>query len=239
MWLRRTAACAITVPLAFLLFRDTPVRLSATEPAPLFGAQRPAIVSRAKWHADEGMAKKVATSTGTVQAVFIHHTGHTNGYSCADTPEMLRAMEESHIRDQGWDDIGYNFVVDHCGTIYEGRAGSIGRSVLGAHTTGFNAHSVGIAALGTFHPGVPGSDALIKGIAKVGAWKLDRAVDPRGVVRMVSTNDDSLYRRGRAVYLHTVAGHRDTYQTHCPGDALYAQLPAIRAEMAKLRASKQ
>ncbi|MFJ4878413.1 N-acetylmuramoyl-L-alanine amidase [Streptomyces sp. NPDC088745] len=237
MWLRRTAACALTVPLALLLFRDTPVRLFAAQPAPLSGVQRPAIVSRAEWHADEALVKEVATTTGTVQTVFIHHTGHANGYSCADTPAMLRAMEESHIRDQGWDDIGYNFVVDRCGTIYEGRAGSIGRSVLGAHTTGFNAHSVGIAALGTFHPGVPGSDALIKGIAKVGAWKLDRAVDPRGLVRMVSTNDDSLYPRGQAVSLPTVAGHRDTYQTHCPGDALYAQLPLIRTEMARLRNS--
>ncbi|GHH45498.1 N-acetylmuramoyl-L-alanine amidase [Streptomyces candidus] len=239
MWLRRTAACAITVPLALLLFRDSPVRLSAPEPALLSGALRPPVVSRATWHADESMAKDVATSTGTVQAVFIHHTGHTNGYSCADAPAMLRAMEEAHIRDQGWDDIGYNFVVDRCGTIYEGRAGSIGRSALGAHTTGFNAHSVGIAALGTFDPGVPGSDALIKGIAKVGAWKLDRAVDPRGRVRMVSSNDESRYRRGEVVYLHTVAGHRDTYQTRCPGDALYAQLPAIRAEMAQLRAATQ
>ncbi|MFJ6695284.1 peptidoglycan recognition protein [Streptomyces sp. NPDC091272] len=244
MWLRRTAVCAITVPLAFLVFRDSPVRLSATEraavqPAPKAGAQRPAIVSRAQWHANEALVKDVVASTGTVRTVFIHHTGHPNGYSCADSPGLLRAMEESHIRDQGWDDIGYNFVVDRCGTVYEGRAGSIGRSVLGAHTTGFNAHSVGIAALGTFDPGVPGPKALIEGIAKVGAWKLDRAVNPRGFVRMVSSNDDSLYRRGKAVYLHTVAGHRDTYQTHCPGEALYAQLPAIRTEMARLRALKR
>ncbi|MFB8024607.1 peptidoglycan recognition protein [Streptomyces sp. NPDC056465] len=241
MWLRRTAVCVMAVPLALLVFRDAPVRLAAPDsatakPADAAAAQRPRIVSRAQWHADESLVREHAVYTGTVKAVFVHHTGHTNGYDCADAPEMLRAMEEAHVRGEGWDDIGYNFVVDRCGTVYEGRAGGVGRSVRGAHTTGFNAHSVGIAALGTFGPGVPVPKALLEGIAKVGAWKLDPSVDPRGVVRMVSTNDDSRYRRGEVVYLHAVAGHRDTFSTYCPGEALYAQLPAIRAEMARLRA---
>ncbi|MFF2135051.1 peptidoglycan recognition protein [Streptomyces sp. NPDC058193] len=241
MWLRRTAVCVMAVPLALLVFRDAPVRLAAPDsatakPTDAAAAQRPRIVSRAQWHADESLVREHAVYTGTVKAVFVHHTGHTNGYDCADAPEMLRAMEEAHVRGEGWDDIGYNFVVDRCGTVYEGRAGGVGRSVRGAHTTGFNAHSVGIAALGTFGPGVPVPKALLEGIAKVGAWKLDPSVDPRGVVRMVSTNDDSRYRRGEVVYLHAVAGHRDTFSTYCPGEALYAQLPAIRAEMARLRA---
>ncbi|MFC9120191.1 peptidoglycan recognition protein [Streptomyces sp. NPDC057067] len=244
MWLRRTAVCAMVVPLAFLVLRDAPVRLAAPEqatakPAAQPAAPRPAIVSRAEWHADESLVKEDAVYTGTVRAVFVHHTGHTNNYDCADAPEMLRAMEEAHVRGEGWDDIGYNFVVDRCGTIYEGRAGGVGRTVRGAHTTGFNAHSVGIAALGTFDPGVTVPKALIEGIAKVGAWKLDRSIDPRGIVRMVSTNDDSLYRRGEVVYLHAVAGHRDTFSTYCPGEALYAQLPAIRAEMARLQDRKK
>ncbi|MEU5164909.1 MULTISPECIES: peptidoglycan recognition protein [Streptomyces] len=240
MWLRRTAVCAMVVPLAFLVLGDAPVRLVVPEhatakPADLPAAPQPAIVSRAEWHADESLVKEDAVYTGTVKAVFVHHTGHTNAYDCADAPEMLRAMEEAHVRGEGWDDIGYNFVVDRCGTIYEGRAGGVGRSVRGAHATGFNAHSVGIAALGTFEPGVPVPKPLIEGIAKVGAWKLDRAVDPRGFVRMVSTNDESLYRRGEVVHLHAVAGHRDTFSTYCPGEALYAELPAIRAEMVRLR----
>lgn len=234
----------MVVPLAFLVLRDAPVRLAAPERTtakPAGAARGPASRDRqpAEWHADESLVKEDAVYTGTVRAVFVHHTGHTNNYDCADAPEMLRAMEEAHVRGEGWDDIGYNFVVDRCGTIYEGRAGGVGRTVRGAHATGFNAHSVGIAALGTFDPGVTVPKALIEGIAKVGAWKLDRSVDPRGIVRMVSTNDDSLYRRGEVVYLHAVAGHRDTFSTYCPGEALYAQLPAIRAEMARLRDRKK
>ncbi|MFE2017781.1 peptidoglycan recognition protein [Streptomyces sp. NPDC059499] len=241
MWLRRTALGAMVVPLTVLVFRDAPVRLVAPEPTtakpetPPAAAPRPTIVTRAAWHADESLVKEHATYTGAVNAVFVHHTNHTNYYDCADAPRMLRAMEEDHVSGEGWDDIGYNFVVDRCGTIYEGRAGGVGRSVRGAHATGFNAHSVGIAALGNFGPGVPVPLALIEGIAKVGAWKLRRGIDPTGTVRMVSTNDESLYERGEVVRLHAVSGHRDTYQTSCPGEELYAQLPAIREEMARLR----
>lgn len=230
----------MVVPLAVLVFRDAPVRLAAPEPAIAkpetpFGAPRPVIVSRAAWHADESLVKEHATYTGSVNAVFVHHTNHTNNYDCADAPRMLRAMEEDHVSGEGWDDIGYNFVVDRCGTIYEGRAGGVSRSVRGAHAKGFNAHSVGIAALGNFGPGTPVPMALMEGIAKVGAWKLRRGIDPRSTVRMVSTNDESLYRRGEVVHLHAVSGHRDTFQTSCPGEELYAQLPAIREEMARLR----
>ncbi len=233
----------MVVPLTLLVFRDAPVRLVAPDPAMAkpeteSGAPRPPIVSRAAWHADEGLVKEKAVYTGGVKVVFVHHTGHTNRYACADAPKMLRAMEAQHVKGEGWDDIGYNFVVDRCGTIYEGRAGGVGRTVRGAHATGFNAHSVGVAALGTFGPGVAVPKALIEGIAKVGAWKLRREIDPRDIVRMVSTNGDSLYERGEVVRLQAVSGHRDTYRTDCPGEALYAQLPAIRAEMVRLRAAR-
>ncbi|MEU5718916.1 peptidoglycan recognition protein [Streptomyces sp. NPDC020403] len=243
MWVRRTALGAMVVPLTLLVFRDAPVRLAAPDPATVkpeteSGAPRPPIVSRSAWHADEGLVKEKAVYTGGVKVVFVHHTGHTNRYDCADAPKMLRAMEAQHVRGEGWDDIGYNFVVDRCGTIYEGRAGGVGRTVRGAHATGFNAHSVGVAALGTFGPGVPVPKALIEGIAKVGAWKLRREIDPRGTVRMVSTNGESLYERGEVVHLQAVSGHRDTYRTDCPGEALYAQLPAIRAEMVRMRADR-
>jgi hypothetical protein len=242
MWLRRTALGAVVVPLAVLVFRDAPVRIgpepATAKPEAPSGAPRPAIVSREGWQADESLVREHAKYTGAVNVIFVHHTGHPNGYDCADAPEMLRAMEEDHVTGEGWDDIGYNFVVDRCGTVYEGRAGGIERSVYGAHTKGFNARSVGIAALGNFGQGVEVPKALIEAIAEVGAWKLRRGIDPREKVRMVSTNEESLYQRGEVAYLYAVSGHRDTYQTRCPGDALYAALPAIREEMARLRKPK-
>lgn len=244
MWPHRLALGAAVLPLTLLMLRDAPVRpalpLSA---APAHerprgvprGVPRPAIVSRTAWRADERMVKEPAVYTGPVRAVFIHHTGESNDYDCADVPRMLRSVEEAHIKGNGWDDIGYNFLVDRCGTIYEGRAGGIGRSVRGAHTTGFNADSVGIAVLGNYGRGATVPPVLVRALAKVAAWKLRPGADPRGTVRLVSTNDASRFPKGTAAVLHVISGHRDAYQTNCPGEALYAELPAIRAATAALR----
>ncbi|MGC5344065.1 peptidoglycan recognition protein family protein [Streptomyces sp. DT24] len=230
----------MALALAFLVLRDAPVRFALPEavgssPERPPAAPEPRIVSRHAWRADESLVRERAVYTGAVNAVFIHHTGHPNGYDCADVPDMLRAMEVEHVKSQGWDDIGYNFVVDRCGTIYEGRAGGVERSVRGAHTKGFNADSVGIAALGTFGPGTKVPRPLLEGIAKVAAWKLRPGADPGGKVRLVSSSDESKYDKGRAVELHVISGHRDSYQTVCPGDALYDRLPEVRQMVARLR----
>ncbi|GAA3013282.1 peptidoglycan recognition protein family protein [Streptomyces fulvorobeus] len=239
MWSRRLALCAVFIPLAFLVLGDAPARFGASEALPLPeappGAPQPDIVPRSSWHADEDMVRHAATYSGRVSAAFIHHTGHSNGYDCADAPELLRGIQANHVREDGWDDIGYNFVVDRCGTIYEGRAGGITRPVRGAHTKGFNADSVGIAAIGTFGAEVPVPKEVVAAIARVIAWKLRPGIDPEGTVRLVSTNDESRFPRGHTATLHVVSGHRDSFLTRCPGDGLYAQLPAIREAVADLR----
>ncbi|MGW7465720.1 peptidoglycan recognition protein family protein [Streptomyces xantholiticus] len=236
MWSRRIVLSAGVVVLPLLVLGDAPQRPARPEPVAVGpGIPRPPIVSRKAWRANEGMVRERATYTGTVSAVFLHHTGHLNSYDCADAPRMLRAMQEDHVESEGWDDIGYNFVVDRCGTIYEGRAGGVGRPVRGAHTKGFNADSIGIAALGTFGPGARVPPALEAGIANVAAWKLRPEADPRGTVRLVSTNDESKYKKGEAAELHVISGHRDSFRTNCPGDVLYTRLPAIRESVARLR----
>ncbi|WP_406451989.1 N-acetylmuramoyl-L-alanine amidase [Streptomyces sp. NBC_00876] len=244
MWPHRILLGAAVLPLTLLMLRDAPVPLVLPVPAapaherPRGGVPQPVIVSRAAWHADEGMVRERAVYTGAVRAVFIHHTGESSDYDCADVPRMLRAVEEAHIEGNGWDDIGYNFLVDRCGTIYEGRAGGIGRAVRGAHTTGFNADSVGIAVLGNYGRGAQVPPVVVRALAKVAAWKLRPGSDPRGTVRLVSTNDASRYPKGKAAVLHVISGHRDAYQTNCPGEALYGELPAIRAAAAALRAAR-
>ncbi|WP_406095073.1 peptidoglycan recognition protein [Streptomyces sp. NBC_01013] len=244
MWLRhRLWPAAAVLPLTLLVLRDAPVRLVLPAPKAAVherahGVPQPTIVTRAGWHANEGMVREHAVYTGAVRAVFVHHTGESNTYDCADVPRMLRAVEEAHIKGNGWDDIGYNFLVDRCGTIYEGRAGGITRQVRGAHTTGFNADSVGIAVLGNYGRGARVPKAIVRALAEVAAWKLRPGADPRGTVRLVSTNDASRYPKGKAAVLHVISGHRDAYQTNCPGEALYAELPAIRAAAAALRQAR-
>lgn len=75
------------------------------------------------------------------------------------------------MKSNGWRDIGYNFAVDKCGNIYEGRAGGVTKAVMGAHTLGFNTNSMGIAVLGTFSKSNPPA-AAVTAIAKLTAWKL-------------------------------------------------------------------
>ncbi|GAB3179243.1 peptidoglycan recognition protein [Streptomyces incanus] len=214
---------------------------SSAAPAPArkaaaYTAPRPPIVSRAAWVGDAGREQPPPRYDDKVVAVFVHHTDSPNGYGCAEAPAHIRGLYEGQTTAREWDDLGYNFVVDRCGTIYEGRAGGTGRPVTGAHTQGFNHRSTGIAALGTFTAGVPVPPAMERAIAQLAAWKLGLSgTDPRSDVRLVSSNGDSRYAAGTTVMLPALAGHSDGFMTSCPGAALYARLPRIREMAAELQ----
>jgi hypothetical protein len=214
-------------------------RPAGARSAVLHGAPRPRILPRSAWsHADGGPERTQPPPRydDRVVAVFLHHTDSPNGYDCADTPRIIRALYAGQIDNRRWDDIGYNFLVDRCGTIYEGRAGGIDRPVTGAHTQGFNHRTAGIAALGTFTAGAPVPKAMTDAIAALVAWKLGLAdVDPRSSVRLVSSNNLARYKAGTAVTLPALAGHNAGFMTSCPGAALTARLPEIREKAARLQ----
>ncbi len=204
--------------------------------APAFQAPRPVILPRAVWLGGSAREQPPPRYDDTVVAVFIHHTDSPNGYDCADAPGIIRALYEGQTAGRDWDDLGYNFVVDRCGTIYEGRAGGTDRPVTGAHTQGFNHRSTGIAALGTFSAGVQVPEEMLRSIAELSAWKLGTSgTDPRGQVRLVSSNGGSRYAAGTIATLHAVAAHSDGYMTDCPGAALKARLPDIRTLAARIQ----
>jgi hypothetical protein len=240
MWPRKIRQGLALLPLALVVTCDAP---ESRTPEPRHrdvqvspAAPRPAIIARSVWHADEKAVREKPAYTGAVEMVFLHHTDHSNSYDCrTDVPGMLRSMQEHHIHDMGWNDLGYNFVVDRCGNIYEGRAGGVDRAVRGAHAKGFNGRTLGIAALGHFGSGQEVPRAMLESIAAVAAWKLPRGVDPEGHVRMVSNNDESRYKKGRPAELRVISGHRDEYETQCPGEALYRQLPRLREMVTRLR----
>ncbi|MCS0605171.1 peptidoglycan recognition protein [Streptomyces sp. LP11] len=206
-------------------------------PASAHRAPRPRILPRAAWlDRATAHAQPPPRYDDRVVAVFVHHTDSPNGYACADAPRIIRHLYSGQTGVRGWDDIGYNFLVDRCGTLYEGRAGGVDRAVTGAHAQGFNHRTAGIAALGTFTAGVPVPQAMTDAIAALAAWKLGLAdVDPRGRTRLVSSNGLSRYRAGATAALPAVAGHDAGFRTSCPGAALTARLPAIRATAARLQ----
>ena len=188
----------------------------------------PQIVTRAAWGADESIVKEAPEYTDDVQVLFVHHTADSNGYSCSDSARIVRGIEAYHVRSKGWNDIGYNFLVDKCGKLYEGRRGGETRPVLGAHTLGFNGHSAAIAVIGNYDA-VPVSATVKNVIAQVAAYKLGMYGSlATGTATLISSGSDR-YASGRAVTLNRISGHRDTGRTECPGNTLYAQLPSIRA----------
>jgi len=221
--------------------RAVPPHPVAARPVTLHAAARPHIVPRSAWlDALSRHAQPPPRYDDKVVAVFVHHTDSPNGYACADAPRIIRYLYAGQTGARDWDDIGYNFLVDRCGTVYEGRAGGVDRPVTGAHTQGFNHRTAGIAAIGTFTAGAEVPPAMTRAIAALAAWKLGLAdVDPRTTARLVSSNSLSRYRSGSAATLPTLAGHRDGYMTSCPGAALILELPFIRREAARLQGRPQ
>ena len=110
----------------------------------------PPVVPRLSWGADESIRRGPPTFAPALRFAVVHHTAGANDYSRSEAAAVVRAIQLYHVQGNGWNDIGYNFLVDRFGTIYEGRYGGVDRNVVGAHALGFNSGSVGIAVLGTY-----------------------------------------------------------------------------------------
>jgi putative cell wall-binding protein len=189
-------------------------------------ASRPAIVTRAGWGADESISSGPSVAS-TVTHVVVHHTASTNSYSAAEAPAQVRGFQRYHVLSNGWSDIGYNFLIDRYGVIYEGRRGSIDQAVIGAHAAGFNTRSIGVSLIGDFTSQAPTSAALAS-LRRLLAWKMGAyGIDPTDTVSITSGGSPK-YAAGTRVDLPTISGHRDTGLTSCPGWKLYAKLGDLR-----------
>jgi flagellar hook assembly protein FlgD len=200
-------------------------------------AGMPSIVPRAAWGADESIRRAPPAYASSVRFAVVHHTAGQNDYTRAQAPAIVRGIEIYHVKGNGWNDIGYNFLVDRFGAVYEGRYGGIDRNVIGAHALGFNTGSVGVAVLGTYGSKAP-SQAAQDALEKLLAWRLDVAhVNPLGLLTVISAGSER-YAKGIPVTLRAISGHRDTGFTECPGNALYARLDAIAAAAASIGGPK-
>ncbi len=193
----------------------------------------PTVYRRKDWGADERLRDSTPRYTGPIQAAFVHHTAGTNDYAPADVPKILRGVYAYHVKARGWSDIGYNFLVDRFGRTWEGRAGGVDRTVLGAHTGGFNSDSFGVSVMGDYTKVAP-SPETVAALARVIAWKFSitgdgPSLDPLAIVELVSAGGGtSRYKAGTVHDFIRISGHTDAGHTECPGKYLYAQLPAIR-----------
>ena len=195
------------------------------------GGGQPAIIARDAW-AGAGHPPRFGPNLGTVELAFVHHTENPNGYSAADVPALLRSIYTYHHDVRGWSDIGYNFVIDQFGRAWEARFGGIDLAVVGSHAGGYNEFSTGAAVLGSFS-GSPPSAAALRTLQRLLAWKLSLHGAPvHGDVQVVVGRPlqagETRYAPGTRARLARISGHRDGDFTDCPGDALYARLPAVR-----------
>lgn len=181
----------------------------------------PAVISRTAWGCPQGQSSPAwAPVYRPVTHVIIHHTVNDNIVS--DWAAVVRSVWQFHTFSNGWGDIGYNFLIDPNGVVYEGRAG--GDRVVGGHFCGQNNGTLGVAMIGTFTSARPTQRAL-NALNNLLAWKIDSYnLDPAG----------SSYHASSALTLNTISGHRDGCQTSCPGSGMYDLIPSVRSNVTAL-----
>jgi N-acetylmuramoyl-L-alanine amidase-like protein len=197
-------------------------------------ADGPPIIGREAWGASK-CPPRATPSYGNVKLAFVHHTVSANDYGPADSAAMVLGICLYHRNSNRWNDIGYNFLVDKYGQIFEGRAGGIDAPVVGAQAQGYNTESTGISNLGTFST-TGQTEAGLQAMARLLSWKLAaHGVPPTGSVTVTSNGGaTNRYPAGAPVTFQRISGHRDADATSCPGDGLYAQLPRLRGLVAKI-----
>lgn len=215
-----------------LLFIDPGVTPGAPVPKrrPLETASAPAIVTREQW----GCTPQTCPSPSdpvytTVTHLIVHHTAGAN--SATDWAAVVRSIWVLHVQGNGWNDIGYNYLVDPTGVVYEGRAG--GDGVMGAHFSCVNGGTMGVALLGTFSS-LPVPAPALDSVRAVLAWQAAKwKIDPSGKARHAASG----------LMLDTISGHRDANlstaacgPTECPGNGAYVDLPSLRAQVDSLLA---
>ncbi|MCA5892758.1 N-acetylmuramoyl-L-alanine amidase [Isoptericola sp. NEAU-Y5] len=192
---------------------------------------KPRIVSRAGWGADESLSGSWPEYSKKLRAIYVHHTVGTNSYRESQSAALVRGIYAYHTRSRGWPDIGYQFLVDKYGNIFEGRKKSRYDNPVGAQAGGYNTGTIGISAMGNFETARPTS-ALLNAISKVVAWKAYQYhFNVKGSTTLVtggSTGSGTRADPGEKVRVPRVLMHRTTNETACPGRYLAAKMGTIR-----------
>jgi N-acetylmuramoyl-L-alanine amidase len=194
----------------------------------------PPIVTRAQWGANEALRKSGQTYDTSVLKIIVHHTGTPN--SVTNYPGLCRGILANETAGE-YIDIAYNWLIDPNGRIYEGRwarnypAGaphtgeSLGANVRGAHAIYNNAHTIGVALMGTYDTIDP-PPAMVNALVTLLTWKCARwGINPlaRGLYNASNGVTENIFN---------ICGHRDTSATDCPGQRVEPMLPALRIKVA-------
>jgi hypothetical protein len=177
---------------------------------------KPALVTRSGWNCPQ--TNNPGYGYTTVTHLVVHHSAGAN--TSSDWPAVVLSIWNSHVNTNGWADIGYNYLVDPQGRLYEGRGG--GDNVTGAHFCGTNGGTMGTCLLGTY-TNTSISDTSRRMLTRLLAWKACSSnINPTG----------ASWHTSSARNLNHISGHRDGCATECPGSMTYAELPALRTAVA-------
>lgn len=208
---------------------DIQARASSGQTISLPNSAPQPVISRTGWGCPDGQnAPQWSPQYTTITHFIVHHTATPN--TDTDWAARVRSIWHYHTNTLGWGDIGYNYLIDPNGVIYEGRAGGDGS--IGAHFSCMNSKTMGIALIGTFTNSNPSNNA-VNSLKNLLAWKATSLnISPTGWG----------YHNPSALTMWNISGHRDGNSsiygcpsgTTCPGDVLYGLLPAIRNDVANL-----
>jgi hypothetical protein len=211
-----------SITLTFIDSRSGPTAKQAQAMAlPIGIPGEPAIIPRAAWGADDSLFNW-PPEYREPRKFIIHHTVTPN--DDLDPAATVRAIYYYHAVTRGWGDIGYNYLIDTRGRIYEGRQG--GEGVVGGHSKQYAWGSIGISLMGNYED-VDVAQPMQTSLVEMLAWKGNlHFIHPTGHGFFIDK------------HLPNIMGHRDVANTTCPGQYAYARLPAVReatlAQMAGL-----
>ena len=172
---------------------------------------KPKVISRKEWGAKE--PKYGYSNHPYFDKMTLHHAAGWAAKSLNEGKAAVRSIQDFHQDGRGWSDIGYHFLVDMAGNIYQGRP----ETVLGAHVGGANTGNIGVCLLGCYHPpetSIPCYDEVAYGSEK-------------SLIHLYAWISETY-----GVKPTVLKGHRDYFgTTSCPGDNAWATIPDLKSEI--------
>ncbi|MBI1185080.1 T9SS type A sorting domain-containing protein [bacterium] len=194
----------------------------------------PAAIDQSIWRKDLPPPKPNPIAT-QVQHVIIHHSATSN--SITDYLMAVRNIYLYHVNNNGWDDVGYNYLISPDGVLWAGRDGQgsiTDDNVKGAHFCGKNSNTMGVCLIGNYSEKPP-TDTMLGTLRQLVAWKVKK--------ENLQPLEYSFHPVGSpsGFMLPVICGHRDGHkegvfsgcQTECPGNYTYQLLDSIRQQVVR------
>ncbi len=187
----------------------------------------PPLITRDEWGAAPFIrGNPVPLANPDYEYLTFHHAAGFRATTVEEGKAQVKAIQDLHQNIRGWSDIGYQFVIDRGGHLYQGRPFLDGSTTLeqvpllalGAHVGGHNTGNIGVAILGCYHP-------------PEGTFCTD-VITPEAMATYINLFAFLSERYG--VEPERIRGHRDFSSTACPGDNNYPLLGGLRSDVAQL-----